>query len=227
MKCKRSILGNLLGLLMLAAVAFAVWHLVSVPRTYAQSGYAQLWGDRSGSYFGAQAYITTPDPSIASGWSVAHTAVSELYSPRYIEAGAMKRASGSRHPYASWIDQNGALGFNERTDINLAANGSYKYKITYAGSGVWDAYIKTGSGWYFIATPRLYRYSTYPYVGEGGESSSFSNAIGPSTSSGNKYRSGSSWYSYCYDPNLVTNNCDGTISPCSNYSWSVSYSPED
>lgn len=209
--------------LLLVTLAFAVGYFVSTPQAYAQSGYAQLWGDYPASNFGAQAYITTPDPSISSGWSVAHTAVSELYSPRFIEAGPMKRASGSRHPYASWIDENGVPGFRERTDINLAANGYYRYLVTYAGSGVWDAYIITGSGWYFIATPRLYRYSSYPYAGEGGESSSFSNAIGPSTSSGNKYRLGSSWYSYCYT--LVTNNCGGAISPCSNYSWSVSYSP--
>lgn len=221
---KKSILLTSVGLvLLLTTLALTASQFVSVPQAHAQSGYAQLWGDYPVSNFGAEAYITTPDPSISSGWSVAHTAVSELYSPRFIEAGAMKRASGSRHPYASWIDENGVPGFNERTDINLAANGYYQYRVTYAGSGIWDAYIITGAGWYVIATPRLYRYSSYPYVGEGGESSSFSNAIGPSTSSGNKYRSGSSWYLYCYT--LVTNNCGGTISPCSNYSWSVSYSP--
>ena len=196
--------------------------VISAPRTYAKFGQPQVWGQRPGSYFGAQAYVTTPDPPISSGWSTGPTGVTDLTS-RFIEAGPTKEADGHRHPYASWIDEYGRYGEKIREDIYLAANGYYQYLVTYAGSGVWDAYIRTGSGWYFIATPRLYRYSAYPYVASGGESSSFSNAIGPLTTSANKYRRGSSWYSWCYTE--VQNNCGGTISPCSSYSWSVSYSP--
>ncbi len=215
-----------------AALILAIWQFASSPKLYAQpriynpDGVAQLFGQSAeGNFFGTEAYLTTPDPTISSGWTVALTAVGDWWSPRFVEAGAMKSASGSRHPYSAWKDEYGYYDSSWRTDINLTPNGYYRYRVTYAGTGVWDAYIKTGAGWYFIATPQLYRYSGYLYSGSGGESSSSSTAIGPLTTKGNRHRSGSSWSAWCYS--WTVNNCGGTISECniSDHSWSVSYAP--
>lgn len=221
------LLQNALRILLLAALIFPAWRFLSGQQTtYAQGTYAQVWGKRSGSFYGVRARVSTPDPALSSGWSVAPTSVGDLVS-RFIEAGPMKRSSGSRHPYASWIDENGVGGFSERTDINLAAGGYYRYKVYYTGTGAWVAMLEYGTGYAPIAMPQLYRYSPYPWVVSGGESSSFNNPIGPLSTTENRYRtgygSGAPWYAWCYTH--VHNNCDGAITPCNNFSWLVSYSP--
>lgn len=145
------------------------------------------------------------------------------YAKGLFEAGAIKRGSGTPHPYCSYQLPDGTVNGNERTDLNLGGGLYYNYRTKYINSDIWDAYLYTGSGTYILCSVRLGT-TGFVYTASGGESGDSPVAIGPATTRNNQWYTGASWWNWCYSWSNVN---VGSISSCnsSNYSWSVQYTP--
>ncbi len=220
---------RLLSIILLLGVFVFLWTISPV----LAQGQAQVWGQRydSGGYWGASAYVSTPDPSIPSGsWVAAPTGVTNT-NDIWIESGPTKACDidCGLHPYGSYSTCPSSSCVHENVDTSrwLAAGGYYTYQSNHIGSPTsktWQSIFCPSGGCVGMITGNLST-DTLPYVASGGESSSSGVRWGSITTSYNAFKpfNSASWYSWCYTS--VRNTVGGTISSCdtSIFSWTVSY----
>lgn len=168
-----------------------------------------------------EAYILTPNPSLAAGqWVAAPNGVTNWMGV-FIEAGPIKDCRSGTcvlRPYTSWQGPN-TSGFVTSPDT-LAAGGSYFYKVHYFGNNHWQGVYCNGVGCQGIATANLGT-AALPYAASGAESYPYGVRIGTVTASWHKALINGSWLFWCYSGAM--NNIGGAISACTNHSWSVTY----
>lgn len=195
-----------------------------------QGGQAQVWGQSAyegAGYKGVEAYVTTPNPSIAAGeWADGPTAITDFSAPPFIESGPTKACDRDcgLHPYASWMDRNGVYGDNIVMDRFLADGGRYKYWSNFVGNHMWQAVWCDGNGCGQIGYVNLgVNWGLY-HVISGGESNGPGTPIGYLTTQYNWFHRvwDDAWHPWCYAYAHV--NVNGYLSPCgANEFWSAEY----
>lgn len=202
------------------------------PAAWAQGGPSHAWGETAySSYWGIAAFMSTPNPSIASGqWTGGPVGVTNFVN-RFIESGPTKACDidCGLHPYGNWDNASGANHEFVDTSMNLSAGGYYKYYSQRVSGNTWQAVWCYGS-------PQVCRsmsggvrdlgVSSLPYGASGGESSG---AHWGSITTGQTaqffYANGSGWINWCYSNAHYQNASGASVSSCSApyYSWTSSY----
>lgn len=192
----------------------------------AQGGQSQIFGNRLSfvGYWRVQAYMTTPNPSISyPNWAGGPTALGEYPNPPFIESGPTKACDidCGLHPYGAW-GTSSTGGEHVDTTLWLGAGGWYKYTSWYVNNNVWEADFCSGSGCTYMITGNLGTNNLH-MIGSGGESSGVRwGSISTASATYKPYNS-NDWYSWCYSSTALVNVPGGSISSCSNYSWTATW----
>jgi len=194
------------------------------------SDFAEVWGRRwsATQYIGVDNFQTTPNPSPPSGtWTAGPNAVSDelgLYYKRVIESGPTKACDidCGLHPYGGWAI--GLVGDDfVDTTLWLGAGLTYRYYSTRLSGTLWNSQFCSGIQCYGMTTGDLL-VDKLPYVSSGGESLHMSVHWGSIITSAAKYKAynESIWRNWCWTSTWI-NVTGGTVSACSNWSWTSSY----
>lgn len=212
------------AILLLAATVHS-----TISSALAQGGNAQVWGQRfrTDQYWGVDTYQNTPNPSIGSGsWTGGPNGLTTL-NDQFIEAGPTKACDldCGLHPYGSWGKASAGTGAEfVDTSITLGAGLTYRYKAYFGGNAQWQSQFCYGSPIVckpMVTTPSNALSNRLPYVASGGESSGVKwGSITTSSATYLPYNS-TTYFAWCYTS--TTNNVGGTISTCSNSSWTSQY----
>jgi hypothetical protein len=184
-------------------------------------------------FIGNDAYVTTPNPSIISGWAAAVVSITEGGNAAFIESGAVKDCNESSscplRAYAAYRKHNGTgYTYFSYKSILLGAGVQYRYWQNRINTqGDWQAVWCNGSGCQQLLRGSLGT-TGMGAVYAGGETSG--GAFGSATFKYNTYTkaSGGTNVSYCYK--TVTGF--GNPNPPSSYAsacnttenrWSVSF----
>jgi hypothetical protein len=213
---------------LLTLTAFLGWAVLgTVSPVNAQPAAVQIAGIRYVTNYGVASTVTSLNPAISTGWSAAPTASTNL-STIFAESGPIKDCTVSGcplRPYSSWKGATDSAVRYVRVDpVTLQPNGPYGYRTVYVSGNEWQTQYCTGLGCGGIVTVNL-GVSSLPNTFAAAETSSFSNPVGSVTLSGNQYFASSGQgnvTSWCYS-HTVNNTVTGSISPCSNNSWSINY----
>lgn len=204
---------------------------------YRYQGLAQLFPYRASlnpGFQGVSSNVTTPNPSMSlavsdvksqSGAPVAAT----NFSNRFAEAGPAKicdRTQCKLRPYAAYIDKD---GYSQQFvyEYPLQPGQVYQYKVFHVGGGYWRMQFCDACICRSITSDVNLGIDNLPYISAAGENTAAGAIgevpIGSITTSNNQYllKNSSTWTAWCYTN--VIDNMGGSISPCSNNSWTISY----
>lgn len=177
---------------------------------------------------GAHAYLTTPNAPVNpnnSDWTAAILGTTWWTSPYFAEVGAIKKCSLSAceyHPYMAWRgsgDSNSLLDIH--SEINLAANGWYEYRIFHDSGTLWTAHFCSGTGCVALTPSKDLHSSINMYYADSG-TESVNGQMGPVQTSVNQWSNiNRTWQDYCYE--LQLKNVNAGISQCgtTNHDWTL------
>ncbi len=208
-------------------VANARW--VNNPNTSRHFNNGQVFASEGGPYprhDGVWVYMTTPDATLYSGqWQAGPVGVSDRYNGHFIESGPQKKCDPfcNIHPYGTWGDS-ATSGYYWNTNVNLGGGLTYAYQSVYFGGtgGQWQAQF-CSSGCQGMVTSGDLGFAL-AFATAGGETNDLSVRFGSITASQAQARTNGTWSYWCYNSALTPwRTLNGSISSCSNSSWTVNY----